>query len=71
MSFEEKKEMLADILEVEIAEVVEDKLLEDYESWDSVAVLGVISVISEQTGKFPHARDILKYKTVGDLLEAF
>ncbi|MBQ9610441.1 MAG: acyl carrier protein [Lachnospiraceae bacterium] len=70
MSIEEKKEVLADILEVDIEEIVEDRELSTYEAWDSIAVLGVISVINEKAGKFPHADDIKKLKTIGDVLKA-
>ena len=43
MKREEIVEIIADILEVECEEVVEDALLEEFETWDSVAVLGLIS----------------------------
>lgn len=58
MTREEKLEVIADILEVE--EVEEDNVLEDFETWDSIAVLSVISVITEETGLFPHANEIKK-----------
>ena len=60
MTREEKLEVIADILEVE--EVEEDNVLEDFETWDSIAVLSVISVITEETGLFPHANEIKKFK---------
>ena len=68
MTREEKLEVIADILEVE--EVEEDNVLEDFETWDSIAVLSVISVITEETGLFPHANEIKKFKTVSDLMKA-
>ena len=67
MTREEKLEVIADILEVE--EVEEDNVLEDFETWDSIAVLSVISVITEETGLFPHANEIKKFKTVSQLQE--
>lgn len=68
MTREEKLEVIADILEVE--EVEEDNVLEDFEAWDSIAVLSVISVITEETGLFPHANEIKKFKTVSDIMKA-
>lgn len=70
MQLERKKEILADILEVDVEEVVENKQLEDYETWDSVAVLSVIAVINEEFNRFPMADEIRAYKTVGDLMNA-
>lgn len=45
MTREEKLEIIADILEVDVDDVKEDMVLEDFETWDSVAVLSVIAMI--------------------------
>lgn len=71
MNEQEKLQVIADILEVEVGDFSEDDLLEEFESWDSVAILSVISVISEQTGRFLHASEISKLSTVRDLLNLF
>lgn len=68
MTREEKLEIIADILEVEVDELNEDMLLEDFETWDSVAVLSVIAVMDEKFGKYPHASEIRQYIKVGDLM---
>ena len=70
MTREEKREIIADILELEPEEFNEESILEEFETWDSVAVLSVISVISENTGRFPHADEIKELKTVADLMNA-
>lgn len=70
MSEQEKIETLADILEMEEADITRDMLLDDCEAWDSVAVLSVISVMNENFNRFPHAEEITAYKTVGDLMDA-
>lgn len=67
MTREEKIEIIADILEIEMEEVKEDAVLEEFDTWDSVAILGVISAVSEETGQFLHADEILQLKTIGDL----
>ena len=69
MSREEKIEIIADILEVEPDEVQEDMVLEDFETWDSVAVLSVIAMMDEHFGKYPHASEIRSYIKVGDLMK--
>lgn len=69
MTREEKIEIIADILEVEPEEVQEDMVLEDFETWDSVAVLSVIAMMDEHFGKYPHASEIRSYIKVGDLMK--
>ena len=69
MTREEKIELIADILEVEPDEVQEDMVLEDFETWDSVAVLSVIAMMDEHFGKYPHASEIRSYIKVGDLMK--
>ena len=69
MTREEKIEIIADILEVEPDEVQEDMVLEDFETWDSVAVLSVIAMMDEHFGKYPNASEIRSYIKVGDLMK--
>ena len=69
MTSEEKIEIIDDILEVEPDEVQEDMVLEDFETWDSVAVLSVIAMMDEHFGKYPHASEIRSYIKVGDLMK--
>ena len=69
MTREETIEIIADILEVEPDEVQEDMVLEDFETWDSVAVLSVIAMMDEHFGKYPHASEIRSYIKVGDLMK--
>lgn len=71
MSNEEKMECIAESVEMEVEELTPDMVLEDLENWDSVAVLSVISIINEKFDRYPDATEILGYKTVGDLMEAF
>lgn len=69
MTREEKMEIIADILEVETDELKEDMLLDEFETWDSVAVLSVIAMMDEKFGKYPHASEIRQYIKVCDLME--
>lgn len=68
MNREEKLEIIADILEVNTDELEEDMVLEDFETWDSVAVLSVIAMMDEKFGKYPHASEIRQYIKVVDLM---
>ena len=70
MELNEKKELIADILELDVEEVEENVLLEYIETWDSVAVLSFIAIMDSEFGKFPHASEINQYKTIGDLFDA-
>lgn len=69
MEKNEKLEIIADILEVDVEDVKEDMLLEDFETWDSVAVLSVIAMMDEKFGKYPHASEIRQYIKVSDLMD--
>lgn len=70
MTYEEKMAAIADCVEMEPEELSPDTVLADIETWDSVAVLSVIAVISENFGRFPSSDEILQYVTVGDLINA-
>ena len=62
MTREEKIEIIADILEMDDEIIKEDTILEELETWDSVAVLAVISVINEKFDRYPTAEEIKTYK---------
>lgn len=70
MTREEKIQEIADILEMEVDEIEEDTVLEELETWDSVAILSFIAVMNDSFNKFPNANEIRAYKTVGDLMNA-
>lgn len=63
---EKMKEQLAELLEVD--EVKDSDVLEDFECWDSLTILSIIAWASENYGKTLLAKDINKAKTVGVLL---
>ena len=63
---EKMKEQLAELLEVD--EVKDSDVLEDFECWDSLTILSIIAWASENYGKTLLAKDINKAKTVGGLL---
>lgn len=70
MTDQEKLAEIADILDMEEDELTVEMVLDDIESWDSVAVLSFIAVMNDKFNKFPNAAEIRAYKTVGDLMSA-
>ncbi len=70
MSEKEILAELADILELDEEDISRETILEECEAWDSVAVLSVIAIMNDKFNRFPHASEIKKYKTVGDLIDA-
>ena len=69
MTEQEKLEELVDVFEMDLDEFNKDTLLEDMETWDSVAVLSFIALMDEISGKQFHASEITACKKVSDLLE--
>lgn len=70
MDSKTKIELLADILDLESDEIDPDKKLEEYDEWDSVAVLSYIVMIDEKFGKAITASDIKRFVTIQDALDA-
>lgn len=62
---EELKKKLEDILDVET--VNDEDALEEFDYWDSLAILSIISMASESYKKTFKAADIMECKTIGDL----
>lgn len=69
MSGKEKLAIIAEILEVDTDELEEDMMLNDFDTWDSVAVLSVIAMMDEKFGKCLHASEIRQYIRVADLMD--
>jgi len=59
-------EKLAELLEVDV--VSDEQILEDFESWDSLTVLSIIALASENYNLVLRADEIRELKTVGNLV---
>lgn len=68
MEMKEKLELVADILEEDVADLNQDTVLADLDNWDSVAALSIMAMIDEQFGKEIMASEIRKMRTLGELL---
>ena len=69
MTEQEKMEELVDVLEMDLGEFDRDTVLEEVETWDSVAVLSFIALMNEKFDKIFHASESAECKTVGDLMD--
>jgi acyl carrier protein len=58
---------LADLLEVD--EVAPGDVLVDFENWDSLTVLSLITMVDADFDVTLHAQDIRAFKTVAELYE--
>lgn len=56
---------MADILEVDSVE--DDMLLEEYDAWDSLAILSILAFIDSEYGVNLSSEDIKDIKNLGDL----
>lgn len=68
MTKQEKLEHIADIMDLELAELNEDSVLADFEEWDSVAILSFIALMDEHFGKAMKGAEVRSLVTVIDLL---
>lgn len=59
-------EELAELLEVD--SVKDDEVLTDFECWDSLTVLSIIALASENYGKTLLAKDVNEARTIGGLV---
>lgn len=69
MELEKKIELLADLFEVEPEEIVADQKLDEFDAWDSMSKLSLIVLMDDECGKKLSGEQILKFQTLGDILE--
>nr|WP_263325106.1 acyl carrier protein [Neobacillus sp. Marseille-Q6967] len=59
---------LADLLEIERSEIINDYQLEENENWDSLALISVIVMVDEHFKQSVSNEALRKCKVVGDIL---
>ena len=70
MELNTKFEMIAEILDISVEEVSLENLLEDYESWDSMASLMLISTLEESFSRTDiEGAQISDMKTIEDIVK--
>ena len=70
MSIDEKLELLADILDVDVEEIDVNASLDEVEGWDSVAKLAFIAMMDDEFSRPVKGSEIREYQTVQDGLDA-
>lgn len=68
METTKKKELLADLFEVEVSEIDENVKLIDFDPWDSMSKLSLIVLMDEECGKKLTGEQLREFKTIGDIL---
>lgn len=69
MENNKKIELLADLFEVEPVEIEVTMDLNDFEPWDSMSKLSLIVLMDDEFGKKLTGEQILKFKTIQDILD--
>ena len=59
----------APLIWLEEGTLQQDDVLEEYDEWDSVTILGIISLIDEEFGKTVTGKEVRDIKTVSGLLD--
>jgi acyl carrier protein len=69
MELLEKKQLLADLFDVEIEEIQENTILDDFDPWDSMTKLSLIVMMDDECGKKLTGEKILEFKTIKDIID--
>lgn len=70
MDIERKKELLADILDLELDSIIPELKLSDLDEWDSIAVLSFMAMMDEEFQKEMKGSEIKKFVIIQDVLDA-
>lgn len=69
MELQNKIEILADLFEVEPEEIKPEQELESFDPWDSMSKLSLIVVMDDEFDKKLTGEQILKFKTIQDIID--
>lgn len=69
MKYEEKLLLIAKAIEVDSSCLMPETLLDTFEEWDSLAIMGVVAMLDKHFDVQLKAEDIASLKTVGDILK--
>lgn len=70
MTQEEKMELMADILDTDVADISPSMKLSDIDAWDSVAALAFIAMMDEKFHKTMKGAELRSFVIVQDALDA-
>lgn len=69
MDLREKLAKMEEIMELDEGTLKETDALEDYDEWDSIAMLSFIAMMDSDFGKIVDGEEVRKFVTVQDALE--
>ena len=69
MTDDEKIAIIEDILELPSGTLNTESALEDFEEWDSLAVLSLTVYFDSELGKILDSKAIRSFKTVQDIID--
>lgn len=70
MTNEEKLDLLADVLDMDVSDIKADAKLDELENWDSMTKLSLIVCFDDNFGKKLKQSDFKNFVTVQDILNA-
>ena len=68
MTEKEKMEIMADVLDMDVADISPTMKLSDVDAWDSVAALAFIAMMDEKFKKTMKGSELRTFETVQDAL---
>jgi acyl carrier protein len=69
MSEQEKIAKLEEIMELDEGELKKTDVLNDFDEWDSIAVLSYIAILDSEFGKTIKGSEVKAFVTVQDAIE--
>lgn len=61
------RQEIAELLNVDVHELVSDRALSEFESWDSVAILSLTVMLSDSLGREITPAEVALCRTIGDV----
>jgi acyl carrier protein len=68
MSNDEKMNLMAEVLDMDVSEISPTTKLDDLDAWDSVAALAFIAMMDERFKKAMKGSELRSFETVQDAL---
>ena len=69
MTDEEKIQLIAETMDLDVGEITPETKLADLDSWDSVALLSFIAMIDEKFNKAIKGAEIRSFVTIQDAMD--
>lgn len=70
MNLEQKMELIAELLELEVGDFTPETNLDDLEEWDSLAAISYVVMMDEKFDVVAKPSDIKNFHTIQDILDS-